>query len=982
MNRPTALGALIALASLSPVAAQDRDLQDEVDFVRKLATELRFTSLALDQVQELQAEHSSGEEFKQIYQLGIDISLEGARGESDAEKRRALFKEALEKSREFIERYDGEPIATQARVTAVRASFEFGTFLTQEIQLAAEEDPERLPELQTQAQEVYKNALEDARYVHSAMASFARDEGSAGQRDFFVTWLLQCMIERDLAGVAPEADRSARADTALEAFEEFIFDVGEDTLLGQRGFFEMSKVNEITRDYDGAVQGYFDTVDIIKQTLDDENIELPPALRADMLNLLQEAYGQAAEVRLNSGDPGSALKIVDTFRKDLATYLGTATDDDSILDASNPNVGHPTLLTEARALAVSGSSEQVAKALELAQKINDRNRNNFTGRRAKSTIKSILDSQQGLVSGELLFEVAKGELQSENREAGLAGLKRAYAAMTPQERNRLGLDLYYSMAIAFGQQKRYLESTMAAIVGLERHGSNDDESTVSAERVASILASAMDGTVGNNRSDSSPAMTRLRERADELQRQYGGADTAEKSRFRQARSLRSKGEFAQAADIFAEITSSTDYYDQAQKLLIVSYVQANQFDKARAAIAKYREFLASDESKIPSDRADLRPLREDTIATHDYYEARMNYLEATGTAAGSEADPSRFEATRLQLQAVLDKHGEKAPAYKPSTIDMMARLSAQSGDLAKAEELYRSLRAENPDSALVTGLSTQIFASYYDRAKQREAELSSLLSDGASEDEVARATARLAEARRNAVRVGTDYLDSSSSPSWNTSYAIVLIAGDLAKSVLDSDQSKVAWKKAEEVTRLVVSKFENSADHSDEVRQSVLPVLGESLLRQEQFREATSFLQTAVAANPNNYPLKRLLNLAQGGFFKLDQYGRFQRITGGDQPAEAYERHWTEYQTYALHPSRTQKFDLTWYQFHLECLMFAILAATDESNNVVDTKFQDRARTLFRIAQSFDDFKALRTQRGPEGVEMAKLFQALRQFVR
>ncbi|MEO0478775.1 MAG: tetratricopeptide repeat protein [Planctomycetota bacterium] len=981
MNKPFALGSLIALAAVSPVAAQNRELQDEVDFVRKLATEMRFTSLALDQVQSLQAKYEGSDDFKEIYQLGIEISLAGARTENDREKRRNLFKDSLEKSTEFIERYDGETIATQARVTAVRAAYDFGTFLSQEIALAREEAPERLEELESQAKTIYTRALEHAKVVHSALEKGAREEGSNAQRDYYVTWLLQCMIERDLAAVAPEADRAIRADTAFESFDEFIFDVGEETLLGQRGFFEMSKISEVLKDYDDAVAGYVDTVDLIKDTLDDEDIVLPPGLRADMVQLLQEAYGQAAEVRLQSGDPESAIQVVQAFRGDLVDYAGDPDvdpEDQDVFELAHPVFGHQTLLTESRALAEAGSGDQIATALALAQRINEVHGNDFIGRRAKSTIQRILVSQADLVSGELLFEIAKGELPTEN---GIAGLKRAYAAMTADERRRFGLDLYYQMSIALGQQRRYVESAMAAIVALERHGANDDEAVVGVKRVASILGTATDAAFANARSDSSPAFSRMRERSDALQRQYGGVETAEKSAFRQGRNLFNKGDYAQAAGVFSSISSS-DYYDPAQKLLVVAYVQGNDYQKAREAIGKFREFLGTPEAEIPSDRSDLRATREDTIATHDFYEARMNYLESTGTAQGSEEDPTRFEPTRLQLEKVLENHAEKAPAYIRPTKDMVARLYAKSGDLANAEAVYRDLRESYPDSVEVARLATQIFRSHYDRVKQRASELDQLIADEAGETDVERATSQLTEARRAAINSGWEYLQSADDPVWGVSYATLTVAGDLAKVTVDEDESEAAWKRAEDVARKVSETFESTDEHGDEVRQFVLPVLGESLLRQEKFREATSFLLTAVESNPNNYPLKRLLNLAQGGFFKLDQFGSFQRVTGGDEPGAAYDRHWGEYQTWALHPSRTEKFDLGWYQFHLESLMFAILAATDESGNVVDTQFHERAQTLFRIARSFDDFEVLRTQRGPEGAEMAKLFAALARFVR
>src|SRR5690606_29576465 len=114
----------VALAAALP--AQQASLQRDVEFVRKLATDLGFISLAQAEVDRLQKDNKDAADFKRIVQLGIEISLIGARSRPDREERRTLFKDALDRSKDFIDRFSEEPVADQARLTMVEACYEYG----------------------------------------------------------------------------------------------------------------------------------------------------------------------------------------------------------------------------------------------------------------------------------------------------------------------------------------------------------------------------------------------------------------------------------------------------------------------------------------------------------------------------------------------------------------------------------------------------------------------------------------------------------------------------------------------------------------------------------------------------------------------------------------------------------------------------------------------------------------------------------------
>ena len=100
-------------------------------------------------------------------------------------------------------------------------------------------------------------------------------------------------------------------------------------------------------------------------------------------------------------------------------------------------------------------------------------------------------------------------------------------------------------------------------------------------------------------------------------------------------------------------------------------------------------------------------------------------------------------------------------------------------------------------------------------------------------------------------------------------------------------------------------------------------------------------------------------------------------MTAGGEPALAYDHHWGRYQTWALHPDNSEKFDLLWFEFHLECFMFAMLAAKNDSGEIVDEQFWQRAMTIRRVAFNSLTLETLRNEHGREGAEITRLVELI-----
>ena len=81
---------------------------------------------------------------------------------------------------------------------------------------------------------VFRHGVEAAQQVEKTSKS--KDQ----QIDAYVAWMQRGILLREHARAVPK-DRGYLADQAIETLEELILEVGEETALGQRAFFEMAK---------------------------------------------------------------------------------------------------------------------------------------------------------------------------------------------------------------------------------------------------------------------------------------------------------------------------------------------------------------------------------------------------------------------------------------------------------------------------------------------------------------------------------------------------------------------------------------------------------------------------------------------------------------------------------------------------------------------------------------------------------------------
>ena len=949
LSRFPALIALLACSALAPSAWAQGKLDRELEFVRGLARELRFISLAQGELQRLEQTYKSGSDLDAIASLAVEVSLSGAQSRSDRNDQRRLYKEAIELSKALLERSTDPKVQFEARATLSNASSEFGRFLIEELEVARAESPDKVKELEEEAASVFRTGIEACEKLMQAIEGDRR-KSPEKNLEYGLAWLRKCVLMRE-QGRAVKSEAGYLTDRARTDLEELVLDYGEETALGVRGLFEIAMCNEVSGATRDAIESYTSTITQIETSLDQAaDLGFNADTEAFFFDMLQEVYSHAAEILFREGDVEGAKTTFDSFRKNMEKFGEKGAD---ILDVADPRYGHLTLLSECQFMAESGDPAKVQAALELARKINDRHPADYVGVRAKAVIRDILSAQTRLVSGALLYEVAKGEQQNKNFEAAIIGFRKALAAMTPEEQKQFGLDSYDMMAKAYFQTERYLEAVLAFKEGLVRFGTE----AANAETVADNLDRAMGTLTQVTKND--PSFDALRNEIVETVGKYGGAASGNKLRWKIAGQRMQERKYAEAAAEFAQVTSEFLNHELAMVRQATALQLAGDYAGAKKALDAYRAWLETKEAVLEPRRTDKATVRKLAMAEAAFRDAAIGYDEAVGAEkTGLKKDLTKYPAAIEKLRAFVTNHqgdGDQLLAY---ALDNLGRLHAELGELDKAENAYLQLREKDAAGTLSPRLATVVFDAYLNKVKSLEQEQAKAIADGKTSQELAPLNDELRSTRQRLVALGQEYIKASAKPQ----VGIMVVTMQQYELLAD-------WAKVGEVSQRIIDLFgaETEKKTKDLVDLAVRPKIGEAMLRQKQFQQAYDMLVAAEAANPNQWELKRLISLALGGWLEFDSTGRPVKVPGLGKPKEAYDKFFGEYKTWALRPGIAQ-YSIEWYTFQWEAYWFALQAAPDNST------YKGYAQSLYRIARATDDFETLKSL-GAKGLDLFDRFK-------
>jgi len=938
----------LAFGTLSPALLAQEKLGREINFVRALAKDMRFIELAKSEADRLKTEFRGASDQDKIAQLSVEVSYYGAKSRSDRGTQRGLFKEAVDKSQELIDRSSDADVKVQAQSTLANATQDFGQFLIEELDIARSESPERVEELQKEAIEVLKAGKEACKGVRAALESQREDPQK--NIEYGLMWMKFAVLTREQAK-ADKENRSVLVDRSVEELEEMVLEFGEESALGLRGLFEIAQCYEVKGEMDEAITWYTDTIGSITTALSDYEkgeLFLTPEMLNFLFGMMQEVYVRAGETMAREGADGTE-ELFANFRKHIADF---GEKDADIFDVVSDGYGHLMLLAESRWKAESGDPQKVQEALAMTQRINDKHPADYVGVRAKAVLADILALQKSLVSGALLFEVGKGESQKKNYESAIKNLRAAIAAMTAEEKKAHGMEAHLYLGNAYRRTDRQLEAIIALVEGARQFGDKADP-------ISNDAGDAIDRAVSAHKRETKDDpffQSFWKDAINEAAKiNTGGAD---KVAYKEGTKLFNERKWVEAAQQFAKVTSDYVYYEQAAVRVARAYASAGDFAKSRAALAAYRKYVA--ENELHARDTGKQQVRKAALASGAYNDVQIAYYEARGNEKFKlERNLSKYGAAVDAVNNFLSNFSADGDVYVPQVLAFLGRLHIDTGALDKAEQAYTQLKGK--DATRAARLATEIFKEYQAQVKGLVEERDKGIAAGKTDNQLADQNREIDATRRKLTALGTDYIKSSPKPQ----LAILV-------NTLLNFEKLADWKRVDEVAKKTLALYGDVADASSKnvVDQLVRPKVGEALLQQRRFQEAYDMLIAAEKANPAQWELKRQIARALGGWFEFSQTGARVREPGLDRPVEAYMKYYGDpqasYRIWATRPD-VKKFSLEWYRFMWESYWFAKQAGEK------DSKYKEVAAKFFRIARSTNDFATLLTY-GAEGQELHRFF--------
>lgn len=946
------------LAAIAPsICAQTQEpaLQSEVEYIRGLVTELNFVPYAQTRLDELKKEHKDSKEFMLLAQLDVEISLQGARRNPDREQRKVLYSEALKLCQNLIERYQGEKVALDAQNTLLLACLDYGDFLNTDLDVARNEDPEQVPELEKAAAEVFRLGVDTCQKIEAAYQQM----GEKHKFDRFVAWLRRGILLRE-HGRAVKKDRDYLCNESQACLEELAFEVGEETILGQKALFEIAKISEVRGKLEEAIVYFNDAITQIWAALTSPQLNLPPQVQRLMFEMMQEVFDRRAEAHLKLGRNDEVLAAYQLMQERIKEFQTEA----------HPRWGDSLKLTYASVLAGSDSQQDVSNALKTAQEINDRHPADSVGLKAKSLIRTILAGSADLVTGALLREIAIGDYQEQNYEAAALGFKKALRRMDKASRDELGFDTWMRIGQCNTQMQRHLEATMAYAKAFEYKNALEANATEGqdTEQMLELLGSRITSAFAKveKASGKAPIFAALGKTANTI-RSSTSRHGPDAQRYREASKLIRDRKFAEAAAAFFQVTPQYDKYSLAQARGIQNLVRADKFAEAAQRIAAFRQWVGANPLK-EKDRA-RRAYRPQALAWVHYYEGQMLYEQANGTGKNAKPDLTKFRGVVKHFLEFESKHGKASSNLSIKAHEILGHSYLVIGEDDKAMARYNTLKElgkDRPDAHKFLG--TTMFSTYSDNIKALQAELDAMVANSDKDQAKVKALAnRVDQAKRRALNLGLDYCKTIGQPS----YAFLYNCMSLAEDIEEHDDTQWAAER-------ILAIYGDKKEAQNKSFRKVRATLGYALLKQPgRMREAYEILDDAAKQlakgkkTVSYYEVLRYKAQALGGWPAMSANGlNYQPNPGMGKPDEAYDiyagRDFAK--RYGFQSPRCPRYSLPWYRMMLESLYFC--RAAEKAG--MGEEWKERANKFYRIARATDEFATLKSY--PGGEDLARLY--------
>jgi tetratricopeptide (TPR) repeat protein len=947
---PLFLFSFLAPPLLGQGETKKEAVQQEVNFIRKLAKDWGFVDLAKDALNQLRKDSSGALDDQLLAQLEAEILYLGAKRIPDLDRRRQVLQKALQKFEDYLAQYGREEGALEVLYNLGEACEFFGEYLRQAQE--AEKDPDKRKTLQEELVQVYTKGIQACNDLMDRTEE-KREESPKARLYYYRSWLRKGVLQREWGRVVPQ-DRAIKVKEAVTTLEDMVLEAGEETPLGMIGLLEIAQCQDVLGDTEMAIAQFNDTVEIVSERLRDQDNPVTPAQGMLLFNILERAYVKTTEVLLREGKTKDVLKHLDSFKKISKEF------------ERDPSfrLGDQVLLNGAQALMDTGSQQNINQALDTARNVARRHPTDFIGLKAKELIKQILSVASGNISAEALYQAASGDFQSGKDQQAIEGFKKVLTSLkTEEEKNKYGLRSWGKMGDAFRRQGRLIEAFYAFREGL-KHFRHTDAAFASAivDRLVGVVRLKKKATKDN-------FFKTLEEEANRIAVSTGGK-SKNRILWNKVQAALDGKDPRKALIPLNQIGKDFLRYDLVPVYKAIAHYKLKDFTKARKELTGFLKFVSDPYNKLPPSEGQRISVREIAVGQAKFYLGLMDAEEALGLGKmkGRKPNPTKLKNIVEAFRGFREKYKGNPSMASFAQLASFYLIRGYVGleQIETAELEYQRFSKDFPKSPQLSQAAMILFTARDGRVSAIRKEMAAIKKkfekNPSVEKEWFEIQKRFKLGVLKTLSFARTYLQIEKSPD----YALLRKAAKLASEIQDWDQAELFLQK-------IVQVFGESPTEKDKISKFIKPELAQILLRKLEFRKALQLLNDSLKLRPKSYKLKLLKARALGGWIDMDKKGRIVNPGGLERFEEAYSLLWGEkgYRRY-IQSKKVQKYSLAWYRFYLDCLDIALKASRKGNSDYLDF-----AKSLFNIANSTDDFETLKAL-GAEGKKLYRLFLRLK----
>ncbi len=838
---------LLALILTDPVQAQmsTSEVKAEIAFARGLAADWTFVDLAQSVLATVEQQGIAGKAREELELVKCEVFVSGARSEPDAIARLTLFESAFEAYELFISGYPNSDFKSQAETGLVNTASIYG----RAIDLALEESVgEKATELNTKKSDVLTETVRLTQYLIEALASIPEEERSeANRRELAGLMLNRGQMLGEIGRIEEEGE--FHFNEALKALEDMIWEFGEESVPGIRGFKAMADIHSYRGNFPDASR-YYKAIISNVLPLDpkrwDRLIEAnggvftseEVAFRFTFLELgtpgIVRTYQEMGEAKLAAD---YALHMYNWQRKEGLQY--TRDGYQALLDVAgalldiggyiggNQTTGDARWFESEEEMKSAVRSKRqhddtTSFALKIANLVNQENKGNILQVRAQKLI-SVISTKPGMVvSPDVLLQAAQGEYFDGNYDAAIEGLHRVLTALDSREdaeRLQYGAQIMNLLANAHRRSDRELEAAMAFREGVMAWQGDPEQDQLNSQGYLSMIKKVAQRNPGDSTLDA------LKTEAENLVTRYGKESKADEINFNRGMKKYASGDFDGAAEDFNKINADADYYERARVQSAVCDFRAKRIDAALAAFDDYIDVFVPDPAHALESPV-RQAKRTEAMAAAEFFRGLGLWMKAR-----QANDPAQW----ARIDELLVGYPAKYPTQDvlvPWTMQMVFDSRQARGDQAGARKMIDTMLRDWPDNKR-TGASS---GSYYNALLN--------LRKGMTGEESRAILSEMADFLKISNSLGSAPFKSlrNESRHW-------LDLGD--------------YDEAERVLTQLVTTHGQNPDQAVQMQTYVLPDLGRALLFNGKVADAKAILNPLVM-DPGASPSKAtVLNWAR-----------------------------------------------------------------------------------------------------------------------